>query len=54
MHPLDTLARLDLARHDHDRDRSLLEATRRHALRPSLQLGIRVRGPRRPERSPHG
>jgi hypothetical protein len=53
MHPLDTLARLDLARHDHDRDRSLQEATRRHALQDALS-GLRVRGGRRQPRSPRG
>lgn len=54
MHPLDTLARLDLARHDHDRDRSLTEATRRHALQDAIPMSLRVRGSRRQPRSPRG
>ena len=31
MHPLDALAQLDLAKHDHDRDRAVHDATARRA-----------------------
>jgi hypothetical protein len=50
MHPLDTLATLDLARHDHDRRQTLREAAQRHAIRDAV--ATRLRGRRHPPRNP--
>lgn len=48
MHPLDSLAQLDLARRDHDRSQTLHEATQRRALHD--WIATRLRGPARPPR----
>ncbi len=50
MHPLDTLASVDLARRDHDRRSSLREATQRHAIQDAITTRLRTR--RHPPRNP--
>jgi hypothetical protein len=52
MHPLDTLAGLDLARRRTEVDRTVQEGSRRRALRLRQQIATRLRGPMRPPRHP--
>ena len=53
MHPLDTLAQLDLARHDHDRDRAVHDAAdRRAASTHRAAHPARRRGPATPAHDP--